>query len=202
MIFPNFEIHVIPDHIMKNIAIFASGNGTNAERIIRYFEQDDQISVRLVLTNNPKAGVLERAKKLGVNCLVFDRPAFYQTDEILDALKDNRIDLIVLAGFLWLVPVNILRSFEGRIINIHPALLPKYGGKGMYGRHVHEAVISSGDPVSGITIHQVNEKYDEGQIIFQKELPVSRSDTPDTLAGKIHELEYRYFPIVIEELLK
>ena len=142
-----------------------------------------------MLTNNPKAGVLERAKKLGVNCLVFDRPAFYQTDEILDALKDNRIDLIVLAGFLWLVPVNILRSFKGRIINIHPALLPKYGGKGMYGRHVHEAVISSGDPVSGITIHQVNEKYDEGQIIFQNELPVSRSDTPDTLAGKIHELE-------------
>ena len=187
---------------MKNIAIFASGNGTNAERIARYFEKDQSITIPLILTNNPKAGVLQRAKNLGIQTQIFDRHLLYQTDDIVHVLKENKIDLIVLAGFLWLVPKNILASFPGKIVNIHPALLPKYGGKGMYGHHVHDAVIQSGDKFSGITIHYVNEKYDEGQIIVQKEVKVTKSDTADTLASKIHKLEYEYFPKTIEKLLK
>ena len=187
---------------MKNIAIFASGNGTNAERIIKYFSDIEAVDIQLVLSNNPNAGVLKRAEKLGVETYVFNRDTFRNTDKIIDILRAKKIDLLVLAGFLWLVPSNILDVFSNRIINIHPALLPKYGGKGMYGQHVHEAVIASNDKESGITIHYVNEKYDDGQIIFQKSFEIAEDETPDSLAAKIHDLEYEHFPKVIEELIR
>ena len=187
---------------MNNIAIFASGNGTNAEQIARYFANKHSAKVSLILTNREDAGVIERAKRLKIPCLIFDRNTFYQTDEIISILKQNQIDLVVLAGFLWLVPKNILETYPGRIVNIHPALLPKYGGKGMFGHHVHEAVIASGDKTSGITIHFVNEKYDDGQVIFQKEVEIETGETAGSLAEKIHKLEYRHFPEVIESLLQ
>lgn len=187
---------------MKNIAIFASGNGTNAERIILYFQHVENVNVSIVLSNKPDAGVLDRARKLGVKTFVFDRHTFRQTDEIITLLQSHKVDLVVLAGFLWLVPQNILAAYRDRIINIHPALLPKYGGKGMYGHHVHEAVIQAGEEYSGITIHYVNEKYDKGQIIFQKTVDVSPEDTPESLAEKIHKLEYEHYPRIIGEMLR
>lgn len=188
--------------LMKKIAIFASGNGSNAERIFDYFVKKKSAEVSLILTNNPTAGVLIRAEKLGVPSVVFNRKEFSELDMISELLLDKQIDLVVLAGFLWLVPNNILSAFRHRIVNIHPALLPKYGGKGMYGEHVHKSVIDSGDSKSGITIHYVNEKYDDGQILFQAEVSVESSDTPDSLAAKIHELEYTHFPVVIERILR
>lgn len=187
---------------MKKIAIFASGNGSNAERIANYFAKRKLARVSLILTNNQTAGVLKRAEKLAIPAVVFDRAEFSKTDTILNLLISNEIDLLVLAGFLWLVPLNILKAYPDKIVNIHPALLPKYGGKGMYGTHVHEAVISSGDEKSGITIHYVNEKYDDGQIIFQSSVNVDSTDTADTLASKIHELEYTHFPVVIEQIIQ
>jgi phosphoribosylglycinamide formyltransferase 1 len=185
----------------RKIAIFASGSGTNAQRIIEYFSGDPKISVAMVLSNKSEAYVLVRAKKLHIPSVVFDRETFYETGEILGLLSKNGIDLIVLAGFLWLIPERFIKAYRGRIINIHPALLPKYGGKGMYGDRVHEAVIQSGDKESGISIHYVNEKYDEGNIIFQAKCAVKQNDTPETLAQRIHQLEYRYYPEVIEKLL-
>lgn len=187
---------------MKNIALFASGSGSNAENIALWFQNRSDVSIRFILSNKKDAFVLQRARKLNIPAMVFNREQFYQTDEILDILRKNSIDLIVLAGFLWLVPGNILKAFPNRIINIHPALLPKYGGKGFYGSIVHEAVIQSGDKESGITIHYVNEIYDAGQIIFQARCPVDPSDTPETLAQKVHQLEYAYYPLVIEKLLR
>lgn len=184
---------------MKKIAIFASGSGSNAENIIRFFENDPRNRVSLVLCNKPDAYVLERAKRLGVPVLVFNREQFYHSDLILDRLKAEAVDLIVLAGFLWKVPANLLAAYPDRIINIHPALLPKFGGKGMYGEHVHEAVIAAGEKESGITIHHVNDRYDEGAAIFQATCPVLPDDTPDTLAAKVHALEYAHFPRVIKE---
>ncbi len=186
---------------MKRISIFASGSGSNAENIVRYFSGSDEVECALILSNRPDAKVLDRAKKLGVPSMVFNRQEFYHSDIILERLLETGTDLIVLAGFLWLVPENLLRTFKNRIINIHPALLPKYGGKGMYGMKVHDAVKKSGDEVSGITIHFVNERYDEGEIIFQAECPVEQGDTPESIAEKVHELEYRYYPKVIEKLL-
>lgn len=186
---------------MKNIAVFASGNGSNAERIATYFENNEIAKVSIILTNKKDAGVIDRAKRLGIPYAIFDRNTFYQTEEIISILTEHQIDLVVLAGFLWLVPKNILETYPNRIVNIHPALLPKYGGKGMFGHHVHVAVIASGDKTSGITIHFVNDKYDDGQVIFQKEVEIEKHDSPDSLAQKIHELEYRYFPEVIENLL-
>ena len=186
---------------MKRIAIFASGSGTNAENLIRYFRTRRSGRVELVLTNKPKAGVIQRARSLGVDTIVFSREQLYQSGEIFKVLQDREIDFIVLAGFLWLVPSGILDAFSEKVVNIHPALLPKYGGKGMYGRFVHEAVIASGDEESGITIHKVNQAYDEGDVIFQAKCPVEKDDTPETLASRIHELEYRYFPEVVEKLL-
>ncbi|HOW24215.1 MAG TPA: phosphoribosylglycinamide formyltransferase [Bacteroidales bacterium] len=186
---------------MKNIAIFASGSGTNAENIASYFKGSPQVCIRLILTNRPDAYVVKRAEKFGIPTFVFNRRQFYQTEDVLNILKENRISLIVLAGFLWLVPDHILKAYPNRIINIHPALLPKYGGKGFYGSVVHEAVIRSGDTESGITIHYVNEIYDSGQIIFQARCAVEPGDTPESLARKVHQLEYTYFPGVIEELL-
>jgi phosphoribosylglycinamide formyltransferase 1 len=187
---------------MKSIAILASGSGTNAENLIRYFRTSPAGRVTLVLTNRPDAGVITRAGNLGVKAIVFTRRELYETGRVLNLLRENSIDFIVLAGFLLLVPAEILESYHGRIVNIHPALLPRYGGRGMYGMHVHEAVLASGDLKSGITIHHVNPSYDEGDIIFQATCTVMPGDTPETLAKRIHELEYRHFPPVVEELLQ
>ncbi|WP_041257617.1 phosphoribosylglycinamide formyltransferase [Fibrella aestuarina] len=191
---------------MQRIAIFASGSGSNAEQITRHFAASPDVTVSLILTNNPKAGVIDRARR-GFGCaqhvpvLVFDRPGFYQTSRVVDLLLAQGIDLVVLAGFMWLVPGTLVQAFPGQIVNVHPALLPNFGGKGMYGQHVHEAVVAAGETQSGITIHFVNEQYDEGQIIFQATCPVLPTDTPDDVAQKVHELEYEHYPRVIGEVL-
>ena len=186
---------------MKRIVIFASGSGSNAENLIRFFHNRDNVSVIQVLTNNPRAKVLDRCKRLKISALSFNRTAFFETSDVLNLLKVTNPDLIVLAGFLWKVPVNILESFPGKIINIHPALLPKYGGKGMYGMNVHEAVVRNKETETGITIHYVNENYDEGAIIFQSSCNVSPSDDAEKIAAKIHDLEMEHFPKVVESLL-
>jgi phosphoribosylglycinamide formyltransferase 1 len=186
---------------MKKIAILASGSGTNAENLIHYFRTKPVGRVEIVLSNRPRAGVIQRAKSLSVETVVFNREQFYEGAEIVDFLKEREIDMVVLAGFLWLVPSGLIDAFEGRIINIHPALLPKYGGRGMYGSRVHQAVVESGDAESGITIHYVNRQYDEGGIIFQAICEVREGDTPEDLAASIHELEYEHFPRVVEQLL-
>jgi phosphoribosylglycinamide formyltransferase-1 len=186
---------------LKRIAIFASGSGTNAERIMHHFKEHESGTVSLVLSNKKDAKVLERARKFGIPTRIFSRQEFYETDLVLNYLLHEDINFIVLAGFLWLVPENILNTFPGRIINIHPALLPKFGGKGMYGSRVHEAVIEAGEKESGITIHYVNPKYDEGQIIFQAKCKVESGDDAESLANKVHQLEYKYFPKVIENLI-
>lgn len=186
---------------MKKIAIFASGSGTNAQNIIEYFQDHEKIAVSLVLSNKKDAYVLERSAALNVPSIAFTRDEFYQSDHVIKLLTNANIDFVVLAGFLWLIPENILRQYSGKIINIHPALLPKYGGKGMYGRHVHEAVINNREPESGISIHYVNEEYDKGTLIFQARCPVEKNDTPESLAQRVHKLEYEHFPKVIEELL-
>jgi len=186
---------------MKKIAVFASGNGTNAERIMEHFSTNIEVDIKLILTNNHKAGVLQRAQKHDVQSIIFSKDEFYHTDKVATTLKENEIDFIVLAGFLWLIPASILQAFPRHIINIHPALLPKYGGKGMYGHHVHEAVIANKETQSGITIHYVNENYDEGNIIFQATCEVLNDDTADSLATRIHKLEHRHFPLVIDKLV-
>ena len=185
---------------IKKIALFASGSGTNAQNIIEYFSENESVIVDSVWTNNPEAFVLERAKRFGIDTFMFTREEFRKTNKVLDELKKRNIDLVVLAGFLWLIPVNLVQNFK--IINIHPALLPKYGGKGMYGMYVHQAVVNNKDGESGISIHFVNEKYDEGKIIFQAKCPVLPTDSPDDVAGKVHQLEYKHFPEVIEKVLK
>ena len=184
---------------MKKIAILASGSGSNAENIVRYFKGKENLNVECIYSNRADAFVLERAKKHEIPTRVFSRDEFYKTDNILNDLKSKNIDLLVLAGFLWLIPQSLISNFT--IINIHPALLPKYGGKGMYGHHVHEAVVANSEKESGITIHYVSEKYDEGQIIFQAVCPVLPDDTPDDVAKKVHQLEYEYFPKIIEKVL-
>ena len=186
---------------MKKIVVFASGSGTNAENIIKYFRKSDVASVTLLLSNNKEAKVLERAKKLSVPSLVFTKNELNNTDLITKTLKKERPDLIVLAGFLLKFPENILNIFSNKVINIHPALLPKYGGKGMYGMRVHEKVVENGEKETGITIHYVNKNYDEGAIIFQESFLLSQNETADSLAKKIHALEYEFFPKVIRELL-
>ena len=186
----------------KRIAIFASGSGTNAERIMEHFRDHQAAEVAIVLSNKPDAKVLERALKFGVPRRVFNRAVFYDSPEIVDLLQEINIDLVVLAGFLWLIPSGLLKAFEGRIVNIHPALLPRYGGKGMYGLKVHEAVIQNKDKESGITIHLVNEEYDRGEHLLQKKCPVYPDDTPETLAERVHRLEYEYYPRVIEDFVR
>jgi len=186
---------------MKKIAILASGSGTNAENLIHYFLTKPLGRVEIVLTNKPEAGVIQRAKSLNVETVVFNREQFYEGNEIVNILKERDIDMVVLSGFLWLVPSGLISAFEGRMVNIHPALLPKYGGKGMYGNHVHKAVVESGDTESGITIHYVNQQYDDGGIIFQAICEVLEGDTPEALAERIHALEYKHFPAVVERLL-
>ncbi|MCF7567312.1 phosphoribosylglycinamide formyltransferase [Sabulilitoribacter arenilitoris] len=187
---------------MKRIVIFASGSGTNAENLIKFFHNRDNASVIQVLTNNPHAKVLERCKKLKVSALSFNRIAFTKTDNVLNILKASNPDLIVLAGFLWKFPENILNAFPNKVINVHPALLPKYGGKGMYGMNVHKAVVANNETETGITIHYVNEHYDEGAIIFQAKCEVNENDSAEDIAAKIHELEMEHFPKVVERLLK
>jgi phosphoribosylglycinamide formyltransferase-1 len=186
----------------KKIAILASGSGTNAENIIRFFQQNKRAEIRLLLSNNQNAGVHERAARLGIPSSTFTREEFYTGQKVTQTLIAQGIDLIVLAGFLWLVPAQLIDTFRGRILNIHPALLPAFGGKGMYGSHVHRAVIDAGEKESGITIHLVNEKYDDGDILFQARCAVLKTDTPETLAARIHELEYLHYPRVILELLE
>ena len=186
---------------MKKIAIFASGSGSNAENIIQYFAQKPQFCVKSVFCNVPDAYVLERAKKYRSPSFVFNREEFRNPDKVFRQLQEQEIDFIVLAGFLWLMPSFITAAWPNKIVNIHPALLPAYGGKGMYGHHVHEAVIAAGEKESGITIHYVNDHYDQGAIIFQAKCPVLPTDTPDDLAARVHELEYRYFPQIIAETI-
>jgi phosphoribosylglycinamide formyltransferase-1 len=186
---------------MKNIAIFASGSGTNAENIARYFAGSRGVNVSVVLSNNKHVKVHERVNRLGIPSFVFTRDEFAEGKPVIDKLAGYKIDLIVLAGFMNKISIALLKAFPGKIINIHPALLPKHGGKGMYGMHVHEAVVSAGEKESGITIHYINERYDEGEIIFQATCPVLPSDTPEDVAAKVHALEYEHYPPVIERLL-
>lgn len=187
---------------MKRIAIFASGSGTNAEKIISHFKANGKAITEVVLCNNPKALVIERAKALHTPSMVFTKEDFYHSSKIENLLMRLKIDLVVLAGFLWLVPESLIKKFQGKIINIHPALLPNHGGKGFYGSKVHEAVIQSGEKKSGITIHYVNDKFDEGEIIFQATCDIEPGDTPSMLAEKIHKLEFEHYPVVIEKLLQ
>ena len=185
----------------KNIAIFASGSGSNTENIIRYFRENEAIQVSLVLSNRSDAYVLERAHRLGVPCNVFPKEDWMAGDEILAVLQEYHIDFVVLAGFLVRVPDLLLHAYPNKIINIHPALLPKFGGKGMYGDRVHEAVVAAGEKESGITIHYINEHYDEGNTVFQTACPVLPTDSPEDVAKKVHALEYEHFPRVIERVL-
>jgi phosphoribosylglycinamide formyltransferase 1 len=186
---------------MHRLAIFASGSGTNAENIIRYFQNKPQIKVSCICTNRADAYVAERVRPYNIPVLVFSRQDFYETDKVPGYLEENRIDWIILAGFLWLIPPNLIERYASRIINIHPALLPKYGGKGMYGASVHKAVIENREKHSGITIHFVNNEYDKGNIIFQAACDIDPADTPETLASRVHALEYEHFPRVIEEIV-
>ncbi|SDG81030.1 phosphoribosylglycinamide formyltransferase [Winogradskyella thalassocola] len=186
---------------MKRVVIFASGSGSNAENLIKFFHNSDNASVIQVLTNNPHAKVLDRCKKLNVSALSFNRIAFSKSEDVLNILKASQPDLIVLAGFLWKFPEFILKEYNNKVINIHPALLPKYGGKGMYGMNVHQAVIDNKETETGITIHYVNENYDEGAIIFQSKCSVSPTDCAEDVAGKIHLLEMEHFPKVVEKIL-
>ncbi|MBW8049842.1 MAG: phosphoribosylglycinamide formyltransferase [Cytophagales bacterium] len=184
-----------------NIAIFASGSGTNAESIIRSFKKHPFIKIVYLFSNNPAAYVLERAKKFKIPAFVFDKDTFYNSDKIVTKLKNYDVSLIALAGFLWLIPGQLIKAYPNKIINIHPALLPRYGGKGMYGLGVHKAVIESGDKQSGITIHYVDSEYDKGKIIFQAKCPVKADDTPEILAERVHQLEYKHYAEVIEGLV-
>ena len=186
---------------MKRIVIFASGSGTNAENIIKYFKNSAVATVVLVLTNNQHAKVLERAKRFNIKSLHFNKKDIIESETVLNLLK-KEADFIILAGFLWRVPSKIVKAFPNKIINIHPALLPKYGGKGMYGMNVHKSVVENNEEKTGITIHFVNENYDEGAIIFQKDVKVESNDTPEMVANKVHELEYKYFPKIIEQVIE
>ena len=185
-----------------NIAILASGNGTNAENIIRYFREKDTARVALVLTNRQTAFVLERAARLGVPAFCFNKEEWADGQPVLDVLRAHDIGFVVLAGFLLRVPASLIQAYPHRMVNIHPALLPKFGGKGMYGDHVHRAVLAAGEVESGITIHYTDEHYDEGTVICQYRCPVLPGDTPETLAARVHQLEYAHYPQVVEQLVQ
>ncbi|MDR2868798.1 MAG: phosphoribosylglycinamide formyltransferase [Bacteroidales bacterium] len=185
----------------KNIAILASGSGSNAENIITYFEGNDSIKASLIVSSKENACVLERARRLRVPAVVIPHRDWETGDKILALLQQHHIDFIVLAGFLLRIPELLLQAYPSKIINIHPALLPKFGGRGMYGNRVHEAVVAAGEKESGITIHYVNERYDEGQVIFQAECKVIDEDSPADVAKKVHALEYEHFPRIIEKVI-
>lgn len=186
---------------MNKIAIFASGSGTNAENIINYFKENEKNEISFIFSNNKNAFVIQRAINHNIKHHIFSRTDFYNSNTIIEILKNNTIDFIVLAGFLWLLPKVLVEAYPNKIINIHPALLPEYGGKGMYGMNVHKAVVKNKEYETGITIHYVNKEYDKGDIIFQAKCPVLPTDTPEDIAKKVHELEYKHFPSIIEKLL-
>jgi len=186
---------------MNNLAIFASGSGTNAENLIRTFKESKKIEIVSIFSNNKNAFVIQRAINHNIRYHIFSRPDFYESEKVLEILKKEEINYIVLAGFLWLIPEYLINAYPNKIINIHPALLPNYGGKGMYGMNVHEAVVKNKDAETGITIHYVNKEYDKGSIIFQSRCSVSDKDTPEDVAKKVHELEYMHFPRIIEQIL-
>lgn len=186
---------------MKNshIAIFASGNGSNADRIIQYFEGNEHINVAAIFTNKKEAGVVELAEKKGIPVHIFTREDFYESRSVIESLKKLEVTHIVLAGFLWLIPANFIKAYEAKIINIHPALLPKFGGKGMYGIHVHKAVKLANEKETGITIHLVNENYDEGKYLEQRRVELNGTESAEEIAKKVQGLEHRYFPESIEK---
>ena len=186
---------------VKNIAILASGAGSNAQKILEHFSDRMDIAVRLIVSNKQEAGVLNIAKVASIDTFIVTRDSFYSTSDLLVELDKRNIDFIVLAGFLWLIPLYLIQHYPDRIINIHPALLPKYGGKGMYGHFVHEAVHLAKETHSGITIHYVNEKYDEGSIVFQERCEILPSDQPEDIARKVQVLEHSYYPTVIDQLV-
>jgi len=187
---------------MTGLAIFVSGSGTNMQRIATYFKHHAQVNVNLVVCNNPEAGAIAKAKALDIPLLMIDRNSLKNTQKLIEELRKHEIDWLILAGFLWLIPQALIKAFPSKIVNIHPALLPAYGGKGMYGEKVHQAVIKNGEKYSGITIHFVNEQYDAGAIIFQQQLEIQPNDTPSSLAGRIHQLEHKHYPEVIENLIQ
>lgn len=187
---------------MTRIAIFASGTGSNAAKIIEYFKKDRDTRVTLVVSNNPDAGVLDIAAAESIPTLIIEKNAFFRIDGYVPYLKNHQIDFIVLAGFLWKIPLSLISAYPNSIVNIHPALLPQYGGKGMYGMKVHTAVIGAGEKESGITIHFVDEKYDTGTVIFQERCSIAEGDSPEMLAQKIHSLEHMHFPRIIDQVIK
>jgi len=186
---------------MKRIAIFASGSGSNAENITAYFKEDSNVEIALIVSSSAKAGVLARAIRLKIPALTITKDMINSSDDLVSILVSMKIDLIVLAGFLWLVPESLIAAFPNKVINIHPALLPKYGGKGMFGDNIHKAVKAKSEKETGITIHYVNERYDEGLVIRQVRCSILPTDTVEDIANKIHELEFEHFPLVIKELL-
>ena len=185
---------------MKRLSIFVSGNGTNLQRIAEYYQGHPDVKIVNVVCNNPQAYAIERAKKLGIPVRMVNRQMF-NSPEFTQEMADLKLDLIVLAGFLWKIPESLIQAYPRKIVNIHPALLPKYGGKGFYGEHVHEAVVAAKEAQSGITVHYVNEIYDSGEIILQARVALDEKETPDSLAAKIHQLEQAYFPVAIEQVL-
>ena len=199
---PTHHSPLTTHHSPTNVAIFASGAGSNARKIIDHFHRSSSVKIALIVCNRKKAGVLQLAEKENIPSLIIEKEKFFSGNGYLDELASGKIDFIVLAGFLWKVPDALIKAFPKRIINIHPALLPRYGGKGMYGNYVHEAVIGAREKESGITIHYVDEQYDNGDIILQVKCPVLADDTPESLAHRIHALEHANYPVVIEELIK
>lgn len=196
-------MHLVSNNVtLKNIAIFASGTGSNAQKIIDHLRNSTKGKVALIVCNKPGAGVLQIAANEGIPSVIIEKEEFFRGDAYVKLLQEKNIDLIVLAGFLWKIPANLVQAFPDKIINIHPALLPKYGGKGMYGHFVHEAVIAAGEKESGITIHFVNEKYDDGAPILQERCEITAEDTPETLAQKVQVLEHQWFPLIVERLLE
>lgn len=187
---------------ITQLAILASGNGTNAQQITEYFANNESVNINVIIYNKRDAYVAVRARNLGIEAKYFSRHDFLETEAVLDYLLERKIDYLILAGFLLRIPQNLLNAFPNRIVNIHPALLPLYGGKGMYGHHVHEAVVAHGEKESGITVHLIDSQYDQGTTLFQARCAIGPDDTPDTLAQKIHLLEKRYFPPVIEALVE
>jgi len=188
--------------LKKRIAIFASGSGSNAQKIMEHFKKHIDAEVVIVLTNNPEAYVLQRADNFEIPSHIFDKNEFYKTDHVVNLLKNLQIDLIVLAGYMWLIPQNLLKAFPNKIINIHPALLPKYGGKGMYGDRVHKAIVDAHEEESGISIHFVNEHFDEGEIIHQSRFRIEPGDDLEMIKFKGQQLEHLHYPKVVEQLLK
>jgi phosphoribosylglycinamide formyltransferase-1 len=187
--------------MQTKIAIFCSGSGSNAQKIMEYFQHSTTVKVEILIANKPDAYALERAKAFQIPTYIFDRNAFYNTNEVVNKLKELKVDWVILAGFLWLIPPNLIEHYPNKIVNIHPALLPKFGGKGMYGMHVHEAVVKNKEKESGISIHYVNSNYDEGNIIFQASCPINPQDNAEVVAKKVLTLEHAHYPKIIESLV-